>query len=249
MRTTAVWALPLLLALLGGGAAAQAREAPWALTFTHGALEVHSLTYKDGTARSFYYMTFKLENKSKMEAKLALHIKALVGSHPKKQRSHVASPEPDAEESIRRLARANDLKNVQQINQMGTMAPGESARGIAVLGTFDREWDVTTVTVYGLAPASLHCRIRKYGDIGFTLAHRAYHRHNRRVWAKAGSDPQYTEVHAIVKHNVVWRMKFHREGDEYAPHIDPIIMDSEGWDVIEDPPPTIVLEKANPFGS
>ena len=66
---------------------------------------------------------------------------------------------------------------------------------------------------------------------------------------KAGKDPEFTEVNAIVKHDVIWKMKFHREGDEYGPHLDPIFLDAETWDVVEDPPPTIVMEKKDPFGS
>jgi hypothetical protein len=243
--------LPALL-LLGAGVAGQdeaARDPAWTLTFTHGPLEVHSVTYKDGSARSFYYLTFKVENKSPTAANLALHFKATVGTHPKKRRVLIAAPEPDAEESVRRLARAPDLKNVQQINQMGKLEPGKSLRGIAVFGTFNREWDVAYVTVSGLESAAIHARVRKFGAAGFTMAHQAYHLHNQRVLKKAGKDPEFTEVHAIVKHVVIWKMKFHREGDEYAPHMDPIHLDAEGWDVVEDPAPTIVKEKEDPFGS
>lgn len=249
-RSMTVLALPALF-LLGAGVAGQdaARAPAWSLTFTHGPLEVHSVTYKDGSARSFYYMTFKLENKSQTEADLALYMKAAVGSHPKKRREFIAEPEPDAEESVRRLARAPDLKNVQQINEMGKLAPGSSVRGIAVFGTFSREWDVAYVTVSGLESAAIHTRVRKFGAAGFTLAHRAYHLHNQRVLKRAGKDPEFTEVYAIVKHRVIWNMKFHREGDEYAPQLDPIYLDSEGWDVVEKPPPAIVMEKTDPFGS
>ena len=251
MRNMTVLVLPALL-LLGAGVAGQddaARGPAWRLTFTHGPLEVHSVTYKDGNARSYYYLTFKLENKSPTEADLALHLKAQVGTHPKKRRDFIATPEPDAEESVRRLARAPDLKNVQQINQMGKLAPGSSVRGIAVFGTFSREWDVAYVTVSGLESTAIHARVRKFGAAGFTMAHGAYHLHNQRVLKKAGKDPEFAEVHAIVKHDVIWRMKFHREGDEYAPHVDPIYLDAEGWDVVENPPPTIVMEKEDPFGS
>jgi hypothetical protein len=250
-RRMTVLVLPALL-LLGAGVAGQDdldRKPAWALTLTHGPLEVHSVTYKDGSARSYYYMTFKLENKSPTEADLALHFRAAVGSHPKKRRVLIATPEPDAEESVRRLARAPDLKNVQQINQMGKLAPGKSVRGIAVFGTFNREWDVAYVTVSGLESTAIHARVRKFGAAGFTVAHRAYHLRNQRVLRKAGKNPEFTEVHAVVKHNVIWKMKFHRKGDEYAPHLDPIVLDTEGWDVVEDPPPTIVMEKKDPFGS
>ena len=137
-RSMTVWVLPALL-LLGAGVAGQeeaARPPAWALSFTHGPLEVHSVTYKDGSARSYYYLTFRVENKSETAADLALHFKATVGTHPKKRRVLIATPEPDAEESVRRLARAPDLKNVQQINKMGKLEPGKSVRGIAVFGTF-----------------------------------------------------------------------------------------------------------------
>ncbi|MHC4160509.1 MAG: hypothetical protein ACYSUM_00055 [Planctomycetota bacterium] len=250
-RSMTVLVLPALL-LLGAGVAGQddaARAPAWALTFTHVPLEVHSVTYKDGSARSYYYLTFKVENKSQTDADLALHFTAVVGSHPKKRREFIATPEPDAEESVRRLARAPDLKNVQQINQMGKLAPGKSVRGIAVFGTFNREWDVAYVTVSGLESTAIHARVRKFGAAGFTMAHRGYHLHNQRVLRKAGKDPEFTEVNAIVKHDVIWKMKFHREGDEYAPHLDPIYLDAEGWDVVEKPPPTIVTEKEAPFGS
>jgi hypothetical protein len=246
-----VLALPALL-LLGAGVAGQeeaARPPAWILAFTHGPLEVHSVTYKDGSARSYNYLTFKLENRGKTEASLALHFKATVGSNPKKRRVLIATPEPDAEESVRRLSRAPDLKNVQQINQMGKLAPGQSVRGIAVFGTFNREWDVAYVTVSGLESAAIHARVRKFGAAGFTMAHRAYHLHNQRVLKKAGKAPEFTEVQAIVQQNVIWKMKFHREGDEYAPHLDPIYLDTEGWDVVEDPPPTIVMEIEDPFGT
>lgn len=249
-RSMTVWVLPALL-LLGVGVAGEepARPPAWALSFTHGPLEVHSVTYKDGSARSYYYLTFKVENKSETAADLALHFKATVGSNPKKRRVHIAAPEPDAEESVRRLARAPDLKNVQQINKMGKLEPGQSLRGIAVFGTFNREWDVAYVTVSGLESAAIHTRARKFGAAGFTIAHRAYHLHNQRVLQKAGKDPEFTEVYAIVKHDVVWKMKFYRKGDEYAPQLDPIYLDVEGWDVVEDPPPTIVMEKEDPFGT
>jgi hypothetical protein len=98
-RSMTVLVLPALL-LLGAGVAGQdeaAREPAWTLAFTHGPLEVHSVTYKDGSARSFYYLTFKVENKSKTPADLALHLKATVGTHPKKRRVLTATPEPDAE--------------------------------------------------------------------------------------------------------------------------------------------------------
>ena len=124
-RSMTVLALPALF-LLGAGVAGQeaAREAAWSLKFTHGPLEVHSVTYKDGSARSFYYLTFKLENKSQTEADLALYMKAAVGSHPKKRREFIAKPEPDAEESVRRLARAPDLKNVSRSTRWASWRRG-----------------------------------------------------------------------------------------------------------------------------
>jgi hypothetical protein len=157
----------------------------------------------------------------------------------------VAVPEPDAEEFVRRLSRTPDLKNVQDINRMGKLEPGAKARGIAVFGTFDREWDVATVTVAGLEPQALHCRARTYGDKGFTLAHRAYYAHNQAV-RKAAGETAGADVYAVVSHKVIWKMQFHREGDEFAPQLDPIVMDSEGWDVTN---AKIVHVKEAPFGS
>ncbi len=240
----------LLLPLLGvGGALAQESEAaaPWSLKMRHGPLEVFTINYKDGSARSVYYMTFTLENAGGAEAELALHFKALVGSHPKKTRVHIATPDADVEESIRRLAREPELKNIQEINRMGKLAGGGSLKGIAVFGTFNREWDSATLTLAGLEPRAIHCRVRQYGEAGFTLAHRAYFHHNARVRERAGADATAREYHAIVKHSVVWRMEFHREGDEFSPHLDPIIMDREEWDVVRDPGPAVVMEKQPPF--
>jgi len=155
---------------------------------------------------------------------------------------------PAVEETIRRIARADDLKNVQQIREAKTLEPGQSLRGIAVLGTFDREWDIATIHVLGLEPTSRRVRVRKYGDAGFTMPHRAYRRHNEAVKEKAGEGAEFKETFAIVRHAVVWTMRFHREGDEFAPHVDPIHLDSEGWDVLEDPAPQIAWEKEAPFG-
>ena len=212
----AAWAFPALV-LLGGGVTAQdARPAPWYLTFSHGPLESHSLTYKDGSAETFQYFTFTLKNATNMDARHALNVKAIVdvGNNSRKRKTHIAVPAPNAEEAIRRLSRAADLKNVQQINQMKTLAAGASVRGIAVLGTFSREWDQARIRVSGLEPYTRHCRVRKYGDAGFTLPHRAYFAHKEAVLAKAGKDASFTEANAIVQHDVVWLMKFHREGDE-----------------------------------
>jgi hypothetical protein len=245
MKRKALWLAPLLVA--GASASAQDASAPWVLHFAHGPLECYTLSYRDGSARAFYYFTFTLTNKGTVDASLAaFHVKAHVGTSPKKRKVHVAVPEADAEEAVRRLGRADDLKNVQQINRMETLKVGESVRGIAVLGTFHREWDEATVLVYGLEPASRQIRARKY-EGGFTLPHRAYARHNNEVLERAGAGAAFTEVHAIVHHNVVWKMVFHREGDEFAPHVDPIHMDSEGWDVVADPAPRIVQERPAPF--
>jgi hypothetical protein len=144
------------------------------------------------------------------------------------------------------MGRAPELKNVQEINAMKTLGPGESQAGVAVLGTFNREWDVATILVSGLEPFTRSCRVRKYGDAGFTIPHRAYYRHNNEVLKKAGTEPTFTETHAIVQHNVVWKMQFHRKGDEFAPQLDPIVLDTEGWDVLG---AKIIYEKAPPFGS
>jgi len=234
----------LLLLLLPAGA--EDTKAPWAIEFTHGPLETYSVTYKDGSAKTFYYFTYKLKNGSDVEAPLHLAIKANVGSDPKKRKVMPALPSPDAEEAIRRLSRAADLKNVQEINKLGALQPGDSVRGIAVFGTFNREWDTATVTVAGLEPYARQCRVRKYGDAGFTVFHRAYVEHNNAVLEKAGSDATFTDSYAILSHNVVWKMQFHREGDEFAPQVDRIYLDSEGWS-LGDPAPQIVAEPKPPF--
>lgn len=241
-RTLAALAL---FALFCGGVGAQDEATPpWQLKFRHGPLDTYTLTYKDGSATTFYYMTFTLENVSKAPAKLSLHFKAEVVVNRRKHRTHIAIPTPDAEEAIRRIARSPDLKNVQQINKMGELAPGASVGGIAVLGTFNREWATAKILVSGLESAALNCRVRKYEGVGHTIFHRAYLRHNQAVLKKVASDTNYTEVNAIVKHDVVWVMNYHREGDEFAPQIDPIILDSEYWDVLSS---TIVMEKKPPI--
>jgi len=239
----------LLLALLvvPGEALAQDAKAPWAITFSHKPLDVITVPYRDGSATSFYYFIFTLQNKGDTDAPLGIHIRAYVGSNPRKRQTHLAVPRTDAEEFVRRISRRKGLKNVQQINAMKALKPGASVEGIAVLGTFHREWDIATVTVSGLEPNGLACRVRKFGDSGFTVAHRAYLRHNNVVRDRVGKDAEYTEVNSIIRHDVVWVMKFHREGDEFAPHLDPIDQDGEGWDVVADPGPSIVHEKEAPF--
>jgi hypothetical protein len=233
------------LLLLAGPASSQDPAPPWTLNFTHGPLDTYSLVYKDGTARTFYYMPFTVRNRATVAAPLRLSIKANVSADVKKRELLPALPAPDAEEAIRRISRATDLKNVQEINQMGELKPGESVRGIAVFGTFHREWDKATITVLGLEAAARACRVRKYGDAGFTMPHRAYYQHNKNVLAKAGADAAFQEVHAIVRHNVVWKMDFHREGDEFAPQVDRIYLDAEGWSLSA--PPEIVAEPKPPF--
>jgi len=244
-RASFAGALGALLLLLGPARAADPNP-PWSIAFTHGPLETYSVTYKDGSAKTYYYMPFKIKNDSKEPAPLHLSIKAVIGSDVKKRHMLPALPAPDAEEAIRRLSRAPDLKNVQEINKIGTLQPGESLRGIAVFGTFHREWDVATITVSGLEPYALECRARKYGDAGFTLFHRAYHQHNKAVLAKAPADATFEDTYAIVRHNVVWEMQFHREGDEFAPQVDRIFLDAEGWSLGE-PGPEIVAEPKPPL--
>jgi hypothetical protein len=237
----------VLLPLAGSGVLAQEEAQafePWSLRFTHEPLDVITVPYKDGGARTFNIMTFTLENDGKVAADLGVHLKAVVGSNPRKQRTHVAVPEPDAEEFVRRLSRTPDLKSVQDINRMGKLEPGAKVRGIAVFGTFDREWDVATVTVGGLEPRAIHARVRTYGD-KFTYAHKAYYAHNRAVRKAAGETPG-KDAYAVISHKVVWTMRFHREGDEFAPQLDPIVMDGEGWDVTD---AKVVHVKAAPFGS
>jgi len=236
-----IFGLLVLGALLARGAGAQEAKAPWLLTFTHGPLDVHTVRYRDGSSKPLYYFTFKLENKSPSDAKLNLHIRAMVGSNPKKSKLHVALPHAHAEEGVRRIARADDLKNVQDINKMGTLPAGESVRGIAVLGRFNVEWDEATIDVSGLEPAARQCRVKKYGDAGFTLAHRAYLRHNAAV-RKAAGDAEFKDIGVIIHHKVIWSMTYSRAGDEFGAHLDPIALEREGWDVVSDPGPKIVYE-------
>jgi hypothetical protein len=84
-----------LVALLGSGVAAQdARPAPWALKFTHGPLESYSLTFKDGSSRTYYYIPFTITNTTAQPASLALHFKAIVGSNKPSRGSTSPSPRP-----------------------------------------------------------------------------------------------------------------------------------------------------------
>jgi hypothetical protein len=226
---------------------AQDAKPPWAIKFTHKSLDVITVPYKNGDAVTHYYMLFKLENKGATDAPLGIHFKALVGSNPRTQETFYATPHATAEEFVRRLSRSSKLKSVQQINKMKTLKKGQSVEGIAVFGTFSREWDISTVMVSGLEPHGLICRVRKYEGAGFTVAHGAYGRHNAAVLKAAGENPEFTEANAIVRHEIVWRMRFHREGDEYSPHLDPIYLDKEEWDVVSKPAPKIEMELEAPF--
>jgi len=237
-----------LAAVLSGGAAAQGAEPPpWTLEFKHSDLESYTLSYKDGSAETVYYMTFTVKNDSQREAKLALHIRAdvQVGKREIKRKVHHAVPHKNAEEAIRRVGRAPQLKSVQQINDMKTLAPGQSVRGIAVFGTFNREWDTATIYVSGLESASLHARVRKYAGAGHVLFHRAYKLHNDRVKEKVQDLANYTEVNAIIQHDVVRVLRYRRKGDEFAPQVDPILSEGEWWDVRTT---KIVYEKKPVFG-
>jgi hypothetical protein len=243
-RFLAGGALAALL-LLMAPARAEDPAPPWNIDFTHGPLETYSLTYRDGSAKTFYWMTFTIKNGSTTVAPLRLSIKASVSAGLKKREMLPALPAEDAEESIRRISRAADLKNVQDINKLKVLQPGESLRGIAVFGTFNREWDTATITVSGLEAHARECRVRKYGEAGFTMPHRAYYAHNQAVLKKAGLDATFQDVQAIVRHNIVWKMDFHREGDEFAPQVDRIFLDAEGWNLSA--PPEIVEELKFPF--
>lgn len=251
-KSLAAGAILLLLPWTGGAAIAQddAAPEPWELTFTAQPLEAITVPYKDGTARTVYVLTFTIENESAATADLALHFRAEVGTDPRKKKVHYAVPDPDAEEFVRRMTRTPEMMSIAAINRHGAgdkgpgkLAPGEELTGIAVFGEFDREWDRAEITVAGLEPRALDARVRKFGDAGFTLAHKAYRRHNEMVRAAAGEGAQGNDVHAIVKHNVIRRMLFTRKGDEFEPHLDPIHLVLAEWDVVEDPAPEIVFEK------
>ncbi|MFQ5845870.1 MAG: hypothetical protein ACE5JG_12880, partial [Planctomycetota bacterium] len=221
-------ALVVLGAMLGSASAQGGGQPGWRLDFSHGPLDVVTVHYRDGTARPFYFMTFTLKNSGRTAAPLSLQAKVVVGSDPRKRRTHLALPHPDAEEYVRRLSRSSDLRNIQQLNQRKgdrarpTLPAGGSVRGIAVFGTFDREWDTARVTVSGLEPRVIHSRIRSYPN-GFTVPHRGYSARNARVVkGAAGAEPEAKDV--VLFHDVLWEMKYRRKGDEIAPHQDPIIL-------------------------
>ena len=121
---------------------------------------------------------------------------------------------------------------------MKKLSSGQSVEGIAVFGVWNREWDVATLQVSGLESGALTTRVKKYGD-EFTVSHRAYYHHNRRVLSKVSDVSDFQEVRAIVKHNVIWAMTYTRKGDEFGAQLDPFILESEGWDVLK---PSIALE-------
>jgi len=223
-------------------------DQPWALDFKPGKLDVLVVSYKDGSARTFYLMPFTVSNRGKVKAELGLHIVANVkGGARQNNKAHIALPFPDAEEFYKRMARSSDIKNVQTINGMKELAPGQSVKGIAVFGAFNREWRSAEVVVTGLEPRAIDARVRKFGANGFTFPHRAYHHHNKRVLKKAGKDADYTEPFVILQHSVARKLRFRREGDEFAPQQDPIIAEDAEWDVLQKPAPKIVLEKKAPF--
>ena len=241
-------AVATLLALAFGGGAEAQDPAPWTITFKHKALDVITVPYKDGSATTHYYMLFTLKNGGSTDAALGVHIKALVGTNPKKQRTHLALPNKAAEAFVRRIARDPDIKNVQEINAMGSLKAGQTVKGIAVFGTFHREWDKAVISVSGLESYGVKTRVRKFEGAGFTLSHKAYTRHNAAVLKKAGDGAEFTETNALVRHEVLWVMRYHREGDEYSPQMDPILLDGEAWDVVAKPGPKIVIELEVPFG-
>jgi len=243
-----------VLAVLGAlGASAPAEDvpkAPWSLDFTHAPLELITVSYKDGTSAPAYYMVFRLENKRTVDAPLSLQFRAVVGADPKKQQTLLALPNSDAEEWVRRITRADDLRNVQELNAggKGVLKPGESVRGIAVFGPFDREWDVAVVQVSGLDPRVLQARVRRYANGSFTLAHRAWNERNRLVVEKTSKDETWREFSAVVSFETRWVMTYVREGDEYAPNVDPVVLETERWVVAETPAPKIEMEITLPFG-
>ena len=48
-------------------------------------------------------------------------------------------------------------------------------------------------------------------------------------------------------HDVVRSMAYRRRGDEFAPHQDPILLESENWEVQKDPAPKILVSKGPLF--
>jgi len=213
---------------------------PWAIKFENKNLDVLVVSYKDGSAKTSYYLPFTITNTGKAPAKLGLHMVAHVGTNPKKKRSHIALPHPDAELFYKRMARSKDIKNVQEINAMKMLAPGKSVKGIAVFGSFDRQWNDVTIRVTGLEPRAIHTRVKKYGSNGFTLPHRAYNSHNKGVLGKAGKEPDFTEHFAVVSQTIQYETMFTRLGDEFAAQLDPIIALGSDWTVKN---AKIVIEK------
>ncbi|MHC4940757.1 MAG: hypothetical protein ACYTHK_17590 [Planctomycetota bacterium] len=211
----------------------------WKLKFDYQPLETLIVSYQDGSARTFYALPFTITNKGENDAPLGLHMVAHVGSSPRKRKTHISMPSQDAEVFYRRMARSSEIKNVQQINAMKTLGAGKSVKGLAVFGTFDREWDVARVVVTGLEPRAIPTRVRVFGSNGFTLPHRAYHAHNKAVMKKAGKDADYSDKFVVLKHNVAFEMNFERQGDEFAPQLDPIIARGTNWTVMN---PEIVLD-------
>ena len=232
-----------LVAMLAFGNDASAQDGgkfkPWQLTYKAQDLDVLVVSYKDGSAKTNYYVTFTLTNNSKNPAPLGLHIVATVG-RGKRTQKHIAFGHPDAEAFYKRMSRASDIKNVQEINAMKTLAPGKSVKGIAVFGAFDRRWNDVTVSVTGLRPRAIHTRVRKFGNAGFTLAHPAYNAHNAAVMKKAGKDADYTEPFVVLQQTIVHSAMFTRRGDEFAPQLDPITRTNVDWTVRN---PKIVIEK------
>lgn len=211
----------------------------WKLSFEHQPLETLVVSYQDGSARTFYVLPFTVTNKGENDAPLGLHMVSQVGSSPRKRKAHIAMPSRDAEVFYRRMARNSDIKNVQELNAMKTLGAGKSAKGLAVFGTFSREWDVARVVVTGLEPRAISTRVRVFGSHGFTLPHRAYHAHNKAVREKAGKDADSTDKFVVLKHNIAFEMTFERQGDEFAPQLDPIIARGTDWTVQN---PKIALE-------
>jgi len=244
MKTENLLVCAALLALLIAAPAAAQSDGdsgwkPWKLDIKTMPLDVRVVNYRDGSARTFYAMPFTITNNGDTEAPLGIHMVAHVGTNPKKRKTHIALPHRDAEELYRRLSNNTEIKNVQEINAMTTLAPGKSVLGVAVFGTFDREWDKTTIVVTGLEPRAIPTRIRDYGNNGFTLPHRAYHAHNEKVTKSAGKDAEYTDRNVVLQHNVALELTFGRKGDEFAPQLDPIIPLGTNWTVLE---PKVVRE-------